>query len=182
MFIWGDGSELTTSTYVSDFAKGVVGLFLNPKATDEEFHITSSTSYHQEELLTTLFRKLGKKNYIVKVPISVLVTQLPEYKSMLLGDRMLPAVFDNHKIESAVAGYEAEVALSEGIDIVLEHYNNLKTYNYDYAYEGRIDRMLSTQGIRCRFVAYPHSTSKDKIKYFINRYLPYKMSCRIKIK
>ena len=43
-------------------------------------------------------------------------------------------------------------------------------FTHDYAYEGRIDRMLSTQGIRCRFVAYPHSTSKDRVKYFINRY------------
>ena len=37
MFVWNEGNNITTLTYVSDFAKGVVGLFSNNAAINEDF-------------------------------------------------------------------------------------------------------------------------------------------------
>lgn len=180
MFIWGDGQTMTTSTYVSEFAVGLVGLFLNDKARNEDFHITSSMSYPVIDVLSLLYEKMGKTPQVVHFTNEKLSEWLPQYKSMLLGDRVLPAVFDNSKIQSAVPEYSSKITISDGIDRVIEYYRSLQLFFYDFEYEGRIDRMLSRQGVKCHFVNYPGSTIKDRLTYYIFRYLPYSIGKRIK--
>ena len=51
MFIWEKGDVLTTVTHVADFSKGVVGLFMNTKAFNEDFHITSGYIYKVKDIL-----------------------------------------------------------------------------------------------------------------------------------
>lgn len=180
MFIWGDGQTMTTSTYVSEFAVGLVGLFLNDKARNEDFHITSSMSYPVIDVLTLLYEKLGQTPQIVHLTNEELAEWLPQYKSMLLGDRALPAVFDNSKIKGVVPNYSSQITISNGIDRVIEYYCSLKSFVYDYEYEGRIDRMISRQGVKCHFVDYPGTTIKNRFIYYIFRYLPYPIGKRIK--
>lgn len=170
MFIWGDGQTMTTSTYVSEFAVGLVGLFLNDKAHNEDFHITSSMAYPVIDVLTLLFEKLGKKPQIVHLTNEELSEWLPQYKNMLLGDRVLPAVFDNSKIKNAVPEFESKITLSEGLDKILEYYNNKSEYDYDYKYDALIDRMLTNKGVKCSFKQYASSSARSRLIYSAYRY------------
>jgi nucleoside-diphosphate-sugar epimerase len=170
MFIWGDGQTLTTSTYVFEFAVGLVGLFLNAKARNEDFHITSSMSYPVIDVLTLLFEKLGKKPQIVHLTNEEMSEWLPQFKSMLLGDRVLPAVFDNSKIKNAVPEFESKITLSEGLDKILEYYNKKSEYDYDYKYDALIDRMLTNKGVNCGFKHYTSSTTRSRLVYYAYRY------------
>ncbi len=179
MFIWGDGQTITTSTYVSEFAVGLVGLFLNDKARNEDFHITSSMSYPVIDVLTMLFDKLGKTPKIVHLTNEELAECLPQYRSMFLGDRVLPAVFDNSKIKSVVPEIESKISLSEGLNWVLDYYQNSQLFEYDYEYDAVIDRLLSQKGIKCRYIKYPHSTAHSFIKYTLYRYLSYSRAKKV---
>lgn len=179
MFVWGDGQTMTTSTYVSEFAVGLVGLFLNDKARNEDFHITSSMSYPVIDVLTLLFEKLGKKPQIVHLTNEEMSEWLPQYRSMLLGDRVLPAVFDNSKIKSAVPEYESKITLSEGLDKILEYYNNKSDYDYDYKYDALIDLMLANKGVKCGYKQYTCSSTRSRLMYSIYRYFQYTTANRI---
>lgn len=179
MFIWGDGQTMTTSTHVSEFAVGLVGLFLNDKARNEDFHITSSMSYPVIDVLTLLFEKLGKKPQIVHLTNEEMSEWLPQYKSMLLGDRVLPAVFDNSKIKNAVPEFGSKITLSEGLDKILEYYNNKSEYDYDYKYDALIDRMLTKKGINCGFKQYTSSTTRSRSVYYAYRYFQESTANRI---
>ncbi len=173
MFIWGDGTTMTTSTYVSEFAVGLVGLILNPKAMNEDFHITSSFSYPIVDVLLLLYQKLGISPNIIHIPTDYLCQYLPQYKDMLLGDRILPALFDNKKIKDAVPEFSTKIKLSEGLDRVIEYYHSLKRYDYDYQYDAQIDRMLNKYGIKCHYVKYKNTSRKGRIVYCLYRYLSY---------
>ena len=99
-FVWDDGKAITTVTYTKDFAIGVVGLFLNKKAKNEDFHITGDHSYSQMEVAEMLFQKLGMPTKIISISKEKLLEALPEYRGMLIGDRILDAKFDNSKIKN----------------------------------------------------------------------------------
>lgn len=179
MFIWGDGQTMTTSTYVSEFAVGLVGLFLNDKARNEDFHITSSMSYPVIDVLTLLYKKLGKEPQIVHFTNEELSKWLPQYRNMLLGDRVLPAVFDNSKIKSAVPEFESKITLSDGLDKILAYYSENGNYEYDYKYEGAIDRLLSNKGVKCGFEQYAYSPKNGRVVYTVYRYFCYAIANRI---
>lgn len=179
MFVWGDGQTMTTSTYVSEFAVGLVGLFLNDKARNEDFHITSSMSYPVIDVLTLLFEKLGKKPQIVHLTNEEMSEWLPQYRSMLLGDRVLPAVFDNSKIKSAVPEFESKITLSDGLDKILAYYSENGNYEYDYKYEGIIDRLLRNKGVKCGFKQYIYSPHNSRLVYSVYRYFNNSIANRI---
>ena len=179
MFIWGDGQTMTTSTYVSEFAVGLVGLFLKDKARNEDFHITSSMSYPVIDVLSLLYKKLGKEPQIVHFTNEELSEWLPQYRSMLLGDRVLPAVFDNSKIKSAVPEYESKITLSEGLDKILEYYNKKSEYDYDYKYDALIDRLLTNKGVKCGYKQYASSTTRSRFVYYAYRYFQDSTAYRI---
>ena len=50
MFVIDDGGAFSTVTYVDDFAKGVLGLLLNPKAFDEDFNVVGDFSYTHKDI------------------------------------------------------------------------------------------------------------------------------------
>lgn len=179
MFIWNHGNTITTSTYVSEFADGVVGLFLNNKAVNEDFHITSSNSYHSVDVLKLLYEKLGINSNIIDVHVDELAKYLPQFKDMLIGDRALDAIFDNTKIISAVPDYDAKTSVSEGLDKVLRNYDSLKTFDYDYKFDAMVDKLLSKKGANCHYVRYKNADSKTLFVYLIYRYLPYSLSERL---
>lgn len=176
MFVWDDGKTLTTSTFVDEFAKGCVGLFLNPKAKNEDFHITSECNYPIKEVLLQLYQSLDKEPNIVSFTSDEIGETLPNYKSMLKGDRSLPAIFDNSKIKDAVPNLKFTFTLKEGITRILEYYNKSDIYEYDYQYDAQIDRLLSTKGHCCHFSPYKNGNSKKRVLYYIYRYFPYNMA------
>lgn len=159
MFVWNGGTNYCTLTYSEDFAKALVGLFLNPKATNEDFHITSDYCYQWKDVLFTIYEELKIKPNFVDLPTSLIIKYLPEYKNELIGDRSLNAIFNNQKIKEAVPEVCFQTSLNEGIRRVIAYYETLSTFNYDFRYDARIDRMLSKCGEKgLHFIPYTNST------------------------
>lgn len=178
-FVWDDGNSITTVTYVGDFAVGLVGLFLNEKARNEDFHITGDFSYTQNQIVEKLFSKLQVPINVVHIPASDIASILPEYKGQLLGDRALDAKFDNSKIKNAVPQLCFKTSLEQGLDYILANLVKSKP-QYDYVFEARIDRLISKYKKGIHFVCYPDANKKSHNIYLLFRYLPYKIALRLK--
>ncbi len=178
-FVWDKGDTITTLTHVEDFAKGIVGLFDNVKAYNQDFHVVTTKTYTWKEMLTVLFKILNRTPDIVEISSKNIITELPEYKGMLLGDRSIDTYFDNSKIMSAVDGLEFSVSLEEGLRRTIEHY---KRNNYlkgiDYKWDAKIDKLISRySSAKLHFVDYlGHNKKTEKIIYFAHRYLPIRVS------
>lgn len=177
MFIWDGGNVLTTSTFTEEFAIGMVGLFLNPAAKNEDFHITSDTIYPIKEVLNKLGECLGIKPIIISVSTDEICKICPNYKAMLIGDRALPAIFNNTKIKKAVPELNFKMTLTDGIERIVKYYKELPTFEYDYQYDAQIDRLLKRKGIRCNYIEYRGAKGK-KWLYMLYRYLPYNWARR----
>lgn len=179
MFVWDDGKALTTVTHVEDFAKAIVGLFLNNKAKNEDFHITGDFHYTGRELIEKIYHSLDVKPNIISVPSEKIATMMPQYASMLKGDRSLDALFDNSKIKNAVPGLIFQIDIYEGMKRIIRNYDSKPERYYDYAYEGQVDKMLKNIGVETQFVNYQGSDRYQKVKYYIYKYAPYKYANRL---
>lgn len=177
-FVWDGGHQITTVTHTSDFAVGVVGLFLNSKAMNEDFHITGDDSCTQLQLIESVYGKLHILPNIINVRTDEMCKSLQEYKGMLVADRALNAIFDNTKIKSVVPELRFETSIDKGLDQVLKYWENSKDYIYDYKFEGRIDRLLSKQN-KISYVKYPNDHHNSHLVYCLYRYLPLRLASRI---
>ena len=104
---------------------------------------------------------------------------MPNNKPMLIADRFRDAIFDNSKIIDAVPGLVFNTDIEHGISKVLAYYNQLETFEYDYKYEGQVDRLLSKCGIKTQYIAYPGSTQKQRVLYYCYKYLPFKYARKV---
>lgn len=179
MFVWNKGQTFTTVTYVDDFAIGFVGLFLNEKAKNEDFHITTDFYCKQIDVLLSLYQALKCPPYIVDVETSEVVKAFPNTTPMFLGDRSLPAIFDNAKIKSAVPDFHACVSLDEGMMKVVTYYDTTEKYEYDMIYEAQADKLFALRGIKVGYADFPHNKEKSKLIYYIYRNFSYKIATRI---
>lgn len=178
-FVWDGGKAITTVTYTEDFAVGVVGLFLNEKAKNEDIHITGDYSYTQMEVARMLFQKLNMPESIVDIPSSEIGRILPEYKQMLDGDRALNAEFDNSKIKEVVPELVFKTDLSKGLDLIISHWEKSKPL-YDYIFEARIDKMLNSVSAKTQFVKYTGSPNNSRRLYMAYKYLPVNLANKLK--
>lgn len=177
-FIWDEGRAITTLTHTTDFARAVVGLFLNERAYNEDFHITSDFSCTQKELVNLFMLKLGIEPNYVNFNTSEILSVLPEYKGLLLGDRSLNAIFDNSKIKAAIPDFSFSVNIEEGLDRVISYWSNKGNYDYDYIFDARIDRLISRQ-CKVGFTPYPNISKGQKKLYYIYRYLPIGLAAKL---
>lgn len=178
MFTWQPDS-ISTITFNEDFAKGVVGLFLNSKAINEDFNVVSNHTSKTKEILSEIYKQLGVKPNIIEITKDVICKELPNSKPMLIADRFRDAIFDNRKIIDAVPDLKFDTNIEDGISKVLDYYNHLETYEYDYKYEGQIDRLLKKCGIKTTFIAYPGSMQNQRLLYYCYKYLPFRYARKI---
>ena len=174
-FTWDNGLAHTTVTFSDDFAEGVVGLFQNEKAINEDFHITSNFCYTQIELIEKVFMQLSLKPNVISFLSDEIGTILPEYHDMLKGDRSLDAVFDNSKIKNAVPGLTFKTSFDEGIKKVISFWDGTQPV-YDYSFDARIDKLLSKKGIKVGYMRYPGADKKSLIVYVLYRYFPLRIA------
>lgn len=164
------GKTITTLTHTHDFARGVVGLFGNERAFNQAYHITADKTTTWGKVLDAIEVKLGIP--IVRFDLSVeeISRKYPFYKELLTGDKAHQMVFDNSKIKSAINNYEFEIDIIEGINRVIEFYNEHPELQLiDYYWDGKIDRMCHYYV--CRKTLCSKSVSlKDKIKYLRGRF------------
>ena len=83
----GDGTSLWTITHNSDFAKGLLGLFGNPAALRQAFHITSDEALTWNEIYSLVGAAAGTVPNIVHVPSDAIVVADPDEVGGLFGDR-----------------------------------------------------------------------------------------------
>lgn len=182
MFVWNNGENITTLTSVADFAPAVVGLLLNPKAVNEDFNIVSNFTYKWKDVLNILYSRLGCKPFIVNVPLEDIYRQMPDMKEMLEGDRALDAVFDNTKIKCAVPNLAFTTSLEQGIDCIIKHYSKDTAKLYDYTFDARIDKLISTVNPTADIGYKKYEGAKllsSLFTYMIYRYLHFTFASRI---
>ena len=64
----GDGTSLWVVTHAEDLAKGLLGLFGNPKAIGQAFHITTDEVITWNQLYQTIAEALGAEANMVHIP------------------------------------------------------------------------------------------------------------------
>lgn len=184
IFIWDDGSTVCTLTHTSDFAKGVVGLFSNPSAYNEAFHVVGDETFSWKEVAEIIGEAVGKRPVLVEIPSAYAALKVPSIRGMLLGDRALNAVFDNSKIKRVVPEFVCDTDLRHGIRQTLDYYRNNGYLNgMDYTWDASMDRLiadylsadqLSLQKYNLKFTPYSSTISfKEKAAYLAYRYIPY---------
>jgi len=118
----GDGTSIWTLTWNKDFAVGLVGLFGNPKAIGEAFHITSDEWLTWNQIYSILAEELGVTPDIVHIPSDIIARYDAELGAGLLGDKAHSMIFDNSKIRKFVHDFNPQVKFSEGANEVIKWY------------------------------------------------------------
>lgn len=174
-----DEEVRSTITHTQDFAVGVVGLFANSKAFNEAFHITSDENIRWSDTLKILKKITNSKSKILYVSQENLLTFLPEYKEVLLGDKGTTMLFDNSKIKRLVPEFKSNIKLYNGIEDMFEFYESHPSLQLiDYYWLGRLDSALKSNEINVKF-NYRFSSRKDRLQYLIGRYKIIRLGYRI---
>ena len=99
VIVLGDGTSLWVCTWNADFAVGLIGLFGNPDAIGEAFHITSDEVLTWNQIYFQVFAALGVKPNIIHIPSDLLAAWDDHFSGSLIGDKANSVVFDNSKIK-----------------------------------------------------------------------------------
>ncbi|HJS58602.1 MAG TPA: NAD-dependent epimerase/dehydratase family protein [Vicinamibacteria bacterium] len=139
----GDGSSLWVVTHASDFARGLLGLFGQPRALGESFHITSDEVFNWDQIYRALGSAAGRSPEIVHVPSDFIAAVEPAFAGTLLGDKAHSVVFDNSKIKRFVPDFRATVGLAEGLARSLAWYDfDASRQVVDREADERLDRIV----------------------------------------
>lgn len=140
----------STLTTAEDFAVGAVGLFLNPNAYGQAFHITGECETTWEEVLITIAHLLEKEPIIVRLDTKELepgTRKLGFDVEEIVCDKARNMLFDNQKIKSVVPEFEGKTRIEEALVKSIDYFKNNKSKQIvDYAWDARIDAFLSKTG------------------------------------
>lgn len=141
--IHGDGTSVWTMTHHTDFAKGLVGLFANPKAYNEGFHITSDEWVSWFNIYRLMAKSLGVELKPVFIPSTVIARYRKELGEYLLGDKMHSMIFDNSKIKSLVPDFNCSIPYEKGVQEIAEFYQTHPEWQVvDKDLDASYDRMI----------------------------------------
>jgi nucleoside-diphosphate-sugar epimerase len=115
VIVHGDGTSLWVLTWNADFAKGLVGLLGNPKATGEAFQITSDEVLSWNQIHLEAYQALGLEPNVVHIPSDFIARHDEHAVGSLIGDKSNSVVFDNGKIKRFVPDFKCEVQWAEGV-------------------------------------------------------------------
>lgn len=116
-----DGENMHAITHISTFANAVVGLFLNPDADMEFFHICDDKAYTWEEVINTVGELLGVAPQIVHVPIEALKKMNKQLYAEIKYNKMKELTLSNQKIKKVVPDVCYKVELKDGLKRTVEH-------------------------------------------------------------
>lgn len=119
--VTGDGSSLWTLTRSVDVARAFVRLLGNPKALNDDFHITTDRGFTWNQIHEAIARGFGVEAIHAHVPTETLVRHNREWEGPLLGDKTWSALFDNSKIKSAVGAFDASQNIDEILSESVKH-------------------------------------------------------------
>ena len=178
--MWDDGSAICTLTHTEDFAVGIVGLFGNPKAINQAFHITSGETFTWDEVLTFISKQVGKEAIRIYIPSEFIENEMKEYKGLLLGDKATNMTFDNSKIKDAVPEFNCTISFAEGIKrAVSYHQTHPEWMGIDHGWDARIDQLIlkyskqndlkNIKRSSLKYIPCEGDTFKDRLAYEVAR-------------
>lgn len=121
--VHGDGSSLWTLTHHNDFAIGFVGLFTNPRAIGEVFHITSDEWLTWNQIYGHIAAAANVEAKLVHVPSDLIAAFDPSWGDSLLGDKAHSMIFNNSKIRRLVPDFNPSIPFSQGAREIVAYYN-----------------------------------------------------------
>ncbi len=121
--VHGDGTSLWTLTHHADFAYAFVGLFSQPAAIGNSFHITSDEWLAWNEIFETVAAAAGVEPKLVHVPSDAIAAVDPEWGAALLGDKAHSMIFDNSAVKRLVPDYTARIPFSQGAAEIMAWYD-----------------------------------------------------------
>lgn len=170
--VWNDGGNICTLTHTRDFAVGIVGLFGNEKAFNEDFHITSGMEYTWRDIIKETAKALGREANIIEIPLTMICKITPEYEGILCGDKATDMRFDNSKIHNAVPEFHCKIGFQEGIKDTIENYQNHKNLQVvNYFWDGRMDYLIAKSGKGKKYGCPQNIGTRAMLDYYQGRYL-----------
>ena len=121
VIVAGDGSSLWTLTRSGDVARAFVGLLGNPRALNDDFHITADRGFTWNQIHEAIARGFGVEAIHAHVPTSALVAFNQAWEGPLMGDKTWSALFDNTKVKSVVGAFDASEDLEEILQDSIAH-------------------------------------------------------------
>lgn len=143
--IFGSNIQCTL-TASSDFAVGAVGLFLNPKAYDEAYHIVGDSVTTWDEVISSIGQIIGIEPHVIKFGLDSLAEgnrKLGFDVNEILFDKGRSMIFDNSKIKQHVPDFCRFVGFYDGIKNSIDHFEEMPVLQrVDYAWDARVDRFI----------------------------------------
>lgn len=169
--ICGDNVKCTV-TSSKDFAVGIVGLFQNKKAFNEDFHITSDKYTTWEEIISLLAINLKAKVEFIKIPLDYMkkinINNTIIDIKQVLSDKSRNMIFDNSKIKDAVPEYNSCSNINDNIDDIVTYYKKGNNKKVNYLWNGCLDRIIYDYNKRkINIDVYKINNKKNYILYII---------------
>lgn len=122
-----DGSALTELTHSSDFAKGLCGLFMNPLAERQAYHIVSDERLSWKEIAVKVGEALGVETKFAYIPSEDIIRTMPmtqqgETFGVLLCHKSVSTPLNNSKIKAHVPEFVCTTSFDEGIRRTINFY------------------------------------------------------------
>jgi len=143
-----DGQQLCTATHASDFAKAFVGLWGNPAALNEDFHITSSDYVTWKRVAELTAEALGVTPEFCFVPAEELYVELGRHAGEKIMATVHHAVYDSAKVRKAVPEFVCTTPFPEGIKRTIQFYlDNPEYQKVDEKWDSDFDRVVAGRHI-----------------------------------
>lgn len=139
-----DGQQLCTATHASDFAKAFIGLWGNPAAMNEDFHITSSDYVTWKRIAELTAEILGVTPTFCFVPAERLFLELGQGAGEKIMATTQHAVYDSAKVRKAVPEFVCTTPFAKGLRQTLQFYlDNPEYQKIDEKWDSDFDRIVA---------------------------------------
>lgn len=102
--------------HIEDFSTAVVGLFGNPAAYDEDFHISSNGSeIFWDDVIRISGEILGKEPQIIHVPLEMIKVTFPSIYEELKWNKTTELLVDDAKLKNALPSFQSKVNIEDGV-------------------------------------------------------------------
>lgn len=142
-----DGGALCTVTQASDFAKAFVGLFGNPAAMNEDFHITSGEYHSWKQIAQIQAELLGVEPHFCFLPTDDLCLELDWITQEKMRHTVDHDCFDSSKVAKAVPEFRCTTSFRDGTAHSIEFYQSHPEFQKVNAWwESAFDRIVEKYG------------------------------------
>jgi nucleoside-diphosphate-sugar epimerase len=147
VIVHGDGTSLWTLTHHEDFAVGFVGLFANPRAIGDIFHITSDEWLTWNQIYQTIADAAAVEPNLVHIPSDLIAAYDSQLGDNFLGDKAHSMIFDNTKLRRVVPDFNPTIPFSQGArEIVAWHDADPARQVVNHEYDSLSDQIIAAYG------------------------------------